>query len=111
MSGAGGIWLTLLALHTNRRAGKWHSPLAIGSFRAICAIRRRARTMLDQLYWNVWAQAAVVALLLAIVSGLADWRRIKRRNLNAVGFMPWTAISAMALLIAVLSAAVAFQQA
>lgn len=66
---------------------------------------------MDQLYWNIWAQVALVAFAVAVLSGLADWRRTKRRDLNAVGFMPWTMISTLSLLVAVLSAAIAFHQA
>ena len=63
---------------------------------------------LDSIYWNIWAQVALAALILAIVSGVADRVRLKRANLNAVGFMPWTAISALSLLFAVLAGAVAY---
>ena len=64
--------------------------------------------VIETLYWNIWAQVALAALIVAIVSGLADRMRLKRANLDAVGFMPWTAISALSLLIAVLCAAIAF---
>jgi predicted small integral membrane protein len=67
--------------------------------------------MLHQLYWNPWAQAALVAACMALWAGIADWRRTKRRDINAVGFMPWTAISALSLLVSVLCAAIAFHQA
>ncbi len=67
--------------------------------------------MLHQLYWNPWAQFALAALVLALWAGIADWRRAKRQDLNAVGFMPWTAIGALSLFIAVLCGVVAFVQA
>ncbi len=67
--------------------------------------------MLHQLYWNPWAQIAFIAAFLALWAGIADWRRTKRRDINDVGFMPWTAISALSLLVAVLCSAIAFHQA
>lgn len=67
--------------------------------------------MLHQLYWNPWAQVALAAALVALWAGIADLRRTKRRDLNAVGFMPWTAMSALSLLAAVLCAAIAFHEA
>lgn len=67
--------------------------------------------MLNQLYWNIWAQVALAALLIALIAGVADWRRTRRSNINAVGFMPWTALGALSLLVGVLSAAIAFHQA
>ena len=66
--------------------------------------------MLHHLYWNPWAQVAIAAALVALWAGIADWRRTKRRDLNAVGFMPWTAMSALSLLVVVLCAAIAFHQ-
>ena len=44
---------------------------------------------------------AIIALLVAGASGIADWRERKRRDLDAVGFMPWTTIQMLALLAAV----------
>jgi hypothetical protein len=42
-------------------------------------------------------------------SGLADWRRAKRRDLDRVGWMPWTLIQIMAVLGAVVTAALAIK--
>lgn len=46
---------------------------------------------------------------IAAGSGLADWRRAKRRNLDRVGWMPWTLIQIMAVLGAVVTAALAIK--
>ncbi len=42
----------------------------------------------------------LVALALALFAWLADRRRMRRRNLDAVGIMPWAAIFFWALLVA-----------
>ena len=38
-----------------------------------------------------------LAATLALAAGLADRRRVRRKNLDAVGFMPWTGIFLLAL--------------
>ncbi|MDR6852988.1 hypothetical protein J2Y54_002508 [Sphingomonas sp. BE123] len=43
------------------------------------------------------------------VSGLAEWRRGRRRDLDRVGWMPWTFIQIMALLLAIVGAALALK--
>lgn len=50
---------------------------------------------------------AMVAL--AGVSGVAEWRRGKRRDLDKVGWVPWTFIQVMALLLAIAGAALALK--
>lgn len=52
-----------------------------------------------------------VGALVAVAagSGLADWRRAKRRDLDRVGWMPWTLVQVMALLGAVVTAALAIK--
>lgn len=42
----------------------------------------------------------VAAAALALLARWADARRIRRKNPDAVGFMPWTAIYFIALLVA-----------
>ena len=41
---------------------------------------------------TVAALAGGVLLLLAAVSALAERRRLRRERIDAVGFMPWTAV-------------------
>lgn len=42
-----------------------------------------------------WSAAASLAA--AFAAGLADWRRARRRSLDSVGWVPWTAVQIMAL--------------
>lgn len=53
-----------------------------------------------------WIGAAV-ALLLAIVAGIAEHRRRKRRNLERVGWVPWMAIQMAGLFAALVLVSVA----
>ena len=46
---------------------------------------------------------------MAIGAVLGEWRRSRRRDLNKVGWMPWTFIQVMALLVAMAAAAVALK--
>lgn len=55
---------------------------------------------------QLWG-AAVAALLLAIGSGVGEHRRKRRRDLDRVGFMPWTLVQVLAMLGAVMLASIA----
>lgn len=44
-----------------------------------------------------WAVLALFALAVALVAFVSDLRRVKRRNPDAVGFMPWTSVFLAAL--------------
>ncbi|MCJ2186121.1 hypothetical protein [Novosphingobium beihaiensis] len=46
--------------------------------------------------------AGAVAALVALVAWIGDRRRMRRRNMDRVGFMPWTPIFFWSLLAAVL---------
>ena len=41
---------------------------------------------------TVAALAGGLLLLLAVISALAERRRLRRQRIDAVGFMPWTAV-------------------
>ena len=58
---------------------------------------------------GLWAGAGA-ALALALVAGVADWRRLRRRRaLDAVGWVPWRGLQVAAWFAAVLLAVLAFQ--
>lgn len=57
---------------------------------------------------GLWA-AAGVAMLVAIAAVLGEWRRSRRRDLNKVGWVPWTFIQVMAFLAAMAAAALALK--
>lgn len=59
--------------------------------------------------YSLWT-AAAAALALAIVAGIADWRRQhRRRAIDAVGWVPWRGLQVAGLFTAVLLAVLAFQ--
>lgn len=55
---------------------------------------------------QLWS-GAVAALLLAVVSGVGESRRRKRRDPDRVGLMPWAMLQVMAVLGAVILVSVA----
>lgn len=55
---------------------------------------------------QLWG-GAVAALLLAVVSGVGEGRRRKRRDMDRVGFMPWATVQMLAVLAAVILVSVA----
>jgi hypothetical protein len=50
-----------------------------------------------------------MALAVAVIAGLADRRRNNRKNLEAVGFMPWPLILILSLIIAATFATLALK--
>ena len=53
-----------------------------------------------------WAAGGAAAL--ALLAGLADWARGRRRTLDRVGVMPWQLISVLAFFLALGLTALAF---
>lgn len=51
---------------------------------------------------KIMAVIGGIAVALAIIAWLGDRRRMKRRDLDRVGFMPWTSVFFFALMAAVL---------
>ena len=58
---------------------------------------------------RIFAIAGGAAGVLAALAWLFDRRRVRRRDLDKVGFMPWTAIFFWALMAAVLMLALSAQ--
>ncbi|MFN4096144.1 MAG: hypothetical protein ACK4GG_05205 [Sphingomonas sp.] len=56
----------------------------------------------------LWIGVSAMVALVG-VSGVAEWRRGKRRDLDRVGWVPWTFIQVMALLLAIAGAALALK--
>ena len=56
-----------------------------------------------------WIAIALLSAVVVVVSSLADRRRNRRMNIEAVGFMPWTVITVMSVLATVLSIALALK--
>jgi hypothetical protein len=67
----------------------------------------------DWLYtdWAPWAEAAGVALALAIIAWWADRRRMRRSDPDAVGLMPWRDLAFWGLFGALLLTLVAIRYA
>jgi hypothetical protein len=74
---------------------------------------RHLSGMLD--YWmnawdfHIWAVVAVGSAIVAVISSVADRRRQRRKFLNNVGFMPWTAISLFSIGLTLISTALAIK--
>jgi hypothetical protein len=54
----------------------------------------------------LWIAAAACALA-AIASGLAEWARHRRRNLDRVGWVPWQLVTMLAIFGTIILAALA----
>ena len=65
---------------------------------------------LEQLWaFHVWTVIAVVAAVLSAICIFADRRRHRRTHIEQVGFMPWTGMSVLAIMITLLSTALAIK--
>ncbi len=62
--------------------------------------------VLDNHFWEV---AASCCAALVAISAFADRRRNRRMHLEDVGFMPWTGITVMSVLLTVVSIAFAIK--
>jgi hypothetical protein len=51
----------------------------------------------DHLIWT----ADGAALALVLIAGIADWRRARRTNLDATGWVPWRGIQMAAIFAAI----------
>lgn len=56
-----------------------------------------------------FAVSGVAAIMLAAVAHLADQRRLKRRHLDLVGFMPWPMLAALGTVGAIILFALALK--
>lgn len=59
--------------------------------------------------YSVWAQLAIAMSALAGTAAIADTRRMRRRDFDRVGFMPWSLILIISLIIAAFSTAIALK--
>ena len=57
---------------------------------------------------DFWTGAGV-AVAVAVISGLMDWRRNRRRDLDSVGWVPWRGIQAAAFFAALICVALAMR--
>jgi hypothetical protein len=57
--------------------------------------------------FHMWAVIAATGAVVAAISIWADWRRSKRKVVGQVSYMPWTAISMLAVGVTLLAAALA----
>ncbi|MVZ97545.1 hypothetical protein EUU23_07480 [Sphingorhabdus sp. IMCC26285] len=58
---------------------------------------------------HLWTGLSMMSGIIVVISSLADRRRSRRKNIEAVGFMPWTAITVFAVLSTVIAAALAIK--
>jgi hypothetical protein len=59
--------------------------------------------------FNVWALIAPMSAAVALTSIVADRRRQRRDRLDQVGFMPWTGITVGAVLVTLVTLALAIK--
>jgi hypothetical protein len=61
------------------------------------------------MFHTLWGQLALIMSALAGTAALADSRRMKRRDFDRVGFMPWPAIMVLAMTVAVFATSLAIK--
>lgn len=65
---------------------------------------------LTQLWdFHMWVVVAITGAILSLISIVADRRRHRRNNIEHVGFMPWTGISVLSIMVTLLSTALAIK--
>jgi hypothetical protein len=58
---------------------------------------------------NYWIAIAVLSAIMVGVSAWADRHRTRRKSIENVGFMPWTAITVFAVMLTLLATAFALK--
>lgn len=61
------------------------------------------------MFYSLWAQLALAMSALAGTAAIADARRMRRRDFDRVGFMPWSLILVVSLIVAAFSTAIALK--
>jgi hypothetical protein len=56
-----------------------------------------------------WGTAAAVAVGVAVLAGVADWRRRRRRDLDRVGMVDWRTVQMLSLIVAAMLGTVAMK--
>ena len=59
--------------------------------------------------FHIWTVIAFAGAIVSAVSIFADRRRHRRTQIEQVGFMPWTGISVFAIMVALMSTALAIK--
>jgi hypothetical protein len=80
---------------------------SLAGWHGCCHLAVMLEWIIDNWNFHVWRIVAIAGALVAAISIFADWRRQKRKSIENVGFMPWTAISMLAIGVTLLSAALA----
>ncbi len=58
---------------------------------------------------TAWWTVAAASAALGFLSALADWKRTRRRNLDRPGWVPWTGLQLMAMIVTVVAAVLALK--
>ena len=59
--------------------------------------------------FHIWTVIAITGAIFSMISILADRRRHRRTRIEHVGFMPWTGISVFAIMVTLMSTALAIK--
>ncbi|WAC24349.1 hypothetical protein [Blastomonas sp. SL216] len=61
------------------------------------------------MFHSLWGQLALVMSALAGTAAFADAQRMRRSDFDRVGFMPWTGIAMISVMVAVFATAFALK--